>query len=61
MLSHIAEGLLGFSIMTILFSFYQKRTKPEAQKESKRIMSGGIVLLVISILLFLPDIIRWFK
>ena len=61
MLSQIAEGLLGFSIMTILFSFYQKRTKPETQKVSKRIMSCGIILLVISILLLIPDIIQRFK
>ena len=61
MLPHIIDFLLGFSVTTILFSFYLKRTKPELQKESKRIMSVGIILLVVSMLLALPDIIQRFK
>jgi predicted permease len=61
MLSHIAGVLMGFSVMTILFSFYQKRTRPESLKQSKLIMNVGIVLLVVSVLFTLPDIIQRFK
>jgi len=61
MLPHIAGVLMGFSVMTILFSFYQKRTRPESQKQSRRIMNAGIILLVVSVLFTLPDIIQRFK
>ena len=58
MWSHLASGLLQFSVIILLVSFMQKRKQSETEKQTTVQIKVAIALLVLSASLALLGIFR---